>query len=282
MQVQHHHAHISACLADNGWKADEPVIGLASDGTGYGSDGAIWGGEVLVANYFGFERRYHLEYAPLPGGDVSIRKPARLALAYLQQFHLLDYAKSLNLQPFQYLDETEQQVLFNQVQTGFNTPLTSSMGRLFDAMAALIGLYQEINYEAQNAIRLETIADPDEQEIYEFPIEGSLILLTPLFEQILSDLQNNLPQSRISARFHNGIIQLSLNVCQHLRAETGLNTVAISGGVWQNKRLINSIIPALKKAGFIPLWHHQVPTNDGGVALGQLVTAIFQTGRLKE
>lgn len=282
VQVQHHHAHISACLADNGWKADEPVIGLAFDGTGYGSDGAIWGGEVLVANYFGFERRYHLEYAPLPGGDVSIRKPARLALAYLQQFNLLDYAKSLNLQPFQYLDETEQQVLFNQVQTGFNTPLTSSMGRLFDAVAALIGLYQEINYEAQNAIRLETIADPDEQEIYEFPIEGSLILLTPLFEQILSDLQNNLPQSRISARFHNGIIQLSLNVCQHLRAETGLNTVAISGGVWQNKRLINSIIPALKKAGFIPLWHHQVPTNDGGVALGQLVTAIFQTGMLKE
>ena len=278
--VQHHHAHISSCLADNGWKTDEPVIGLAFDGTGYGTDGSIWGGEVLLANYSSFERRFQLEYAPLPGGDVSIRKPARLAFAYLHHFGLLENAE--DLAPYNYLDEIEKQVLIHQVETGFNTPLTSSMGRLFDAVASLIGLYQEINYEAQNAIRLEAIADPDEWKTYEFPIKGSQFLLKPVLEQILTDLHQNLPQSTISAKFHNAILQLTLEVCEQLRSETDLNTVAISGGVWQNKRLINNIIPALEKAGFTPLWHHQVPTNDGGVALGQLLTALFQTGLAKE
>lgn len=278
--VQHHHAHISSCLADNGWKTDEPVIGLAFDGTGYGTDGSIWGGEVLLANYSSFERRFQLEYAPLPGGDVSIRKPARLAFAYLHHFGLLENAE--DLAPYNYLDEIEKQVLIHQVETGFNTPLTSSMGRLFDAVASLIGLYQGINYEAQNAIRLEAIADPDERKTYEFPIQGSQFLLRPVLEQILTDLHQNLPQSTISAKFHNAILQLTLEVCEQLRSETDLNTVVISGGVWQNKRLINNIIPALEKAGFTPLWHHQVPTNDGGVALGQLLTALFQTGLAKE
>ena len=280
VMVQHHHAHISACLAENGWKNDEPVIGLAFDGTGYGSDSAIWGGEILVAHYSGFERRYHLEYAPLPGGDVSIRKPARLALAYLQKFGLLHLAEGLA--PLNYLDEIEQQVLFNQVNTGFNTPQTSSMGRLFDAIAALIGLYQEISYEAQNAIKLESIADPDVESSYQFAIEGSQILLEPLFAQIISDLKANVSLATISARFHNAVVNLGVQAAQRLRAETSLNTVAISGGVWQNRRLINNIIPRLKLAGFVPLWHHQVPTNDGGVALGQLLTALYQTGLMKE
>ena len=280
IHIQHHHAHISSCLADNGWKNDDLVIGLAFDGTGYGSDGAIWGGEVLLANYSGFERRFQLDYAPLPGGDVSIRKPARLALAYLHHLEVLDQAEGLA--SYLYLNEIERQVLIHQVETGFNTPQTSSMGRLFDAVAALIGLYQEINYEAQNAISLEAIADPDETAAYELPIQGSRILLKPLFEQILADLRQNLPQSAISARFHNAINHLALKVSDQLRTETGVNTVAISGGVWQNRRLINNIIPALQKAGFTPLWHHQVPTNDGGVALGQLMTALFQTGMLKE
>src|SRR5690606_32245088 len=238
----------------------EPVIGLAFDGTGYGTDGSIWGGEVLLANYSSFERRFQLEYAPLPGGDVSIRKPARLAFAYLHHFGLLENAE--DLAAFHYLDEIERQVLIHQVETGFNTPLTSSMGRLFDAVASLIGLYQEINYEAQNAIRPEAIADPDESSAYEFPIQASQILLKPRFDQILTDLRGNLPQSTISAKFHNSIIRLALEVSEQLRSETGLNTVAISGGVWQNKRLINNLIPALEKAGFMPLWHHQVPTND--------------------
>ncbi len=278
--VQHHHAHISSCLADNGWNSQRPVIGLSFDGTGYGTDGAIWGGEILLAGYAGFERRLHLEYAPLPGGEVSIRKPARLALAYLQQFGLLDQAEGLK--PMTYLSEQEKSVVFHQVQSRFNTPLTSSMGRLFDAVAALIGLYQEISYEAQNAIRLETIADPDEASAYDLPIDQDLILLKPLFEQILIDLAQNTAPELISAKFHNAIIQLGVEASMLLRKESGIDTVAISGGVWQNKLLVKKTIPALEKAGFKPLWHHQVPTNDGGVALGQLVSALFMTGLLKE
>jgi len=280
VNIQHHHAHISSCLADNGWNSKQPVIGLSFDGTGYGTGGAIWGGEILLADYTSFQRRLHLEYAPLPGGEVSIRKPARLALAYLQQFGLLDQAEGL--EPLTYLSEQEQSVVIHQVQNHFNTPLTSSMGRLFDAVAALIGLYQEITYEAQNAIRLETIADLDETSAYHLQIDQDLILLKPLFEQILIDLAQNTAPELISAKFHNAIIQLGVEASMLLRKESGIDTVAISGGVWQNKLLVKKTIPALEKAGFKPLWHHQVPTNDGGVALGQLVSALFMTGLLKE
>lgn len=278
--IQHHHAHISSCLADNGWISEQPVIGLSFDGTGYGTDGAIWGGEILLADYASFERRLHLEYAPLPGGEVSIRKPARLALAYLQQFGLLDQAEGL--EPLTYLSEQEQSVVIHQVQNHFNTPLTSSMGRLFDAVAALIGMYQEITYEAQNAIRLETIADLDETSAYHLQIDQDLILIKPLFEQILSDLRQNTSPETISAKFHNAIIQLGVEASMLLRKESRIDTVAISGGVWQNKLLVKKTIPALEKAGFKPLWHHQVPTNDGGVALGQLVSALFMAGLIKE
>lgn len=275
IKVQHHHAHISSCLADNNWDSNEPVIGLAFDGTGYGDDGKIWGGEVFAAGYGSYERLFHLEYMPLPGGEASIKKPARLALAYLAQFNLI--ASASETAPIQYLSEVEKQVVLNQVRSGFNTPQTSSMGRLFDAVAALIGLYQEISYEAQNAIRLEALADPQTTEAYLFPLEGTKIHLQPLFEEILSDLEANLSLPMISAKFHNGITQLAVNSALQVRRETGLNVVAISGGVWQNKRLLETTIPALEREGFRVLWHHQVPTNDGGVSLGQLVTALALT-----
>ncbi len=278
--IQHHHAHISSCLADNGWNSKRPVIGLSFDGTGYGIDGAIWGGEILLANYASFERRLHLEYTPLPGGEVSIRKPARLALAYLVQFGLLD--RATGLAPLKFLSEQEKDVVIHQIQNRFNTPLTSSMGRLFDAVAALIGLYQEITYEAQNAIRLETIANPHETSAYELPFDQDLILLKPLFEQILTDLDRKLTPETISAKFHNAILRMGVEASILLRKETGVDHVAISGGVWQNKLLVKKIIPALEKAGFKPLWHHQVPTNDGGLALGQLVSALFMAGLIKE
>lgn len=278
--VQHHHAHISACLADNAWDSNEAVIGLAFDGTGYGSDGTIWGGEVMLANYSGFERKFHLEEMPLPGGDVSIKKPARLAFSYLVKLALLEEAGKTA--PIQYLTALEKQVRLHQVETNFNTAQTSSMGRLFDAVAALIGLYQEINYEAQNAILLESIADPNEAKAYELPIESENILLKPLFIQILKDLQIGKSKAVISAKFHNAILNLSLEVCQLLQKESGIKTVAISGGVWQNKLLISKVIPVLEKAGFNVLWHHQIPTNDGGVAAGQLLTALYQTGMIKD
>ena len=278
--VQHHHAHISACLADNAWNSKEAVIGLAFDGTGYGSDGTIWGGEVMLANYAGFERKFHLEEMPLPGGDVSVRKPARLAFAYLAKLALLEEAGKTA--PLLHLSPLEKQVLLHQVETNFNTAQTSSIGRLFDAVAALIGLYQEINYEAQNAILLESIADPNESKTYELPIESESILLKPLFTQILKDLQFGQSKAVISAKFHNAILNLSLEVCQMLQKESGIKTVAISGGVWQNKLLISKVIPVLEKAGFNVLWHHQIPTNDGGLSAGQLLTALYQTGMIKD
>jgi hydrogenase maturation protein HypF len=276
IKVQHHHAHISSCLADNSWDSNEPVIGLSFDGTGYGTDGKIWGGEVFLANYRGFERRFHLQYLPLPGGEASIKKPARLALGYLAALDLLD--RSQNLSPKNFLSEIEQQVVINQVRTGFNTPLNSSMGRLFDAVAALIGLYQEISYEAQNAICLEAAADTQTDQAYELPIDGEEILLKPLFTRIIADLRNNQPVSVIAARFHNTISRLAVDCAKAVRRQTGVKIVAISGGVWQNKRLLDNTIPALEADGFRVLWHHQVPTNDGGVSLGQLLTALAQTG----
>lgn len=276
IKVQHHHAHISSCLADNSWDSNEPVIGLSFDGTGYGTDGKIWGGEVFLANYRGFERRFHLQYLPLPGGEASIKKPARLALGYLATLDLMD--RSQNLSPTNFLSEIEQQVVINQVRTGFNTPLNSSMGRLFDAVAALIGLYQEISYEAQNAICLEAAADTQTDQAYELPIDGEEILLKPLFTQIIADLRNNQPVSVIAARFHNTISRLAVDCAKAVRRQTGVNIVAISGGVWQNKRLLENTIPALEEDGFRVLWHHQIPTNDGGVSLGQLLTALAQTG----
>lgn len=276
IKVQHHHAHISSCLADNSWDSNEPVIGLSFDGTGYGTDGKIWGGEVFLANYRGFERRFHLQYLPLPGGEASIKKPARLALGYLAALDLLD--RSQNLSPTNFLSEIEQQVVINQVRTGFNTPLNSSMGRLFDAVAALIGLYQEISYEAQNAICLEAAADTQTDQAYELPNDGDEILLKPLFTQIIADLRHSQPVSVIAARFHNTISRLAVDCAKAVRRQTGVNIVAISGGVWQNKRLLENTIPALEEDGFRVLWHHQVPTNDGGVSLGQLLTALAQTG----
>ena len=278
--VQHHHAHICSCLADNGWNSSEPVIGLSFDGTGYGPDNTIWGGEILLASYHDYQRRFHLEYVPLPGGEASIKKPARLALGYLASLALLDKAEGLA--PLVYLSEVEQQVVVNQTQTGFNSPLTSSMGRLFDAVAALIGLYQEISYEAQNAIRLEAIADPDTQDAYDLPLEKDQILLQPLFRAIIEELKNGSQPEVISAKFHNGIVKMALTAAEQLRKESGVNVVALSGGVWQNKLLLQKTVPALEKAGFTPLWHHQVPTNDGGVSLGQLVSALFQSGLVKE
>lgn len=275
-KIQHHHAHISACLADNGWDSSEPVIGLSFDGTGYGTDGRIWGGEVFLASYHSFERYFHLQYLPLPGGEASIKKPARLALGYLSALNLFD--DSMPLAPYKSLSDLEQQVVINQVQKGFNTPLNSSMGRLFDAVAALIGLYQEINYEAQNAIRLEAIADPDTSEKYQIPIDDDQILLKPLFEQIIQDFLVKQSIPTISARFHNAIVALAVDCAKRVREQKAVNTVAISGGVWQNKLLLEKTIPALKQEGFRVFWHQRIPTNDGGVSLGQLMTALAQTG----
>lgn len=270
VKVQHHHAHLAACLADNGWTSDEPVIGLIYDGTGYGTDGSIWGGEILFGGYTGFERKYHLATAPLAGGDLSIRKPARMALSQLWQAGL-DW--DLNLAPVQALCPQERSLLRAQLEKHINTPLTSSMGRLFDAAASLADIRQEVNYEGQAAIEFEALVDPNETGAYPFSIEEDKISTTRLWQAMLTDIQENIPQAIISARFHNGVAALSHQLGMAIRNTTNCNTVALSGGVWQNSYLINKTVTLLREDGFNVLLHKQVPTNDGGLALGQLMIA---------
>jgi len=282
--VQHHHAHIASCLAENGYDEEQPVIGVAFDGTGYGTDGAIWGGEFLVADYQGFHRYAHLPYLPLPGGDAAVRKPARIALAYLWKY---GYDWSPDLSPVAALRAEERAVLRAQLNQNINSFPTSSMGRLFDAVAALAGVRQRINYEAQAAIELEALVDESQDGVYPFGVttehadSGSAqpgetavtIDLAPTFAAILADLYENIPVPVIAARFHNGVAQLVLEVCALISSRTGIRSVALSGGVWQNMILLDKTTQLLLKGGFTVYTHGRVPSNDGGLSLGQAVIA---------
>ncbi len=270
VQVQHHHAHLASCLADNGVAACDPVIGLILDGTGFGTDGTIWGGEVLVGGYAGFQRRFHLEPFPLPGGDAAIRNPARTALALLWHSGV-DW--NINLPPVISLTSEERTVLRSQLEQSINTPQTSSMGRLFDAVSALAGVRQKVSYEGQAAIELENQFSPSESNEYIFELDSDQILLRSFLEQLLADIHQDVPIPVISARFHNGLARMLVAVCLKIRSETGIQTVALSGGVWQNKTLLTQTHKRLDEEGFTTLVHHQVPANDGGISLGQVAIA---------
>ena len=270
IQVQHHHAHLAACLADNRWQADEPVIGAIFDGTGLGTDGNIWGGEFLYGNYSGFERLSHLVYYPLPGGDLAVMQPKRLAAAYLKQAGL-DWDN--DLAPIRALSPQELVILPEQIEKDINCPRTSSMGRLFDAVSSLIGLRQVINYEAQAAIELEQVITPNINESYKFDIHSGLVDPAPLLGSIIADLHVNLQPGIIAAKFHNAVIDMLVEVCLDIKNNTNCTSVALSGGVWQNLYLLKRSIIALESKGFKVLTHKQVPPNDGCIALGQAVIA---------
>jgi hydrogenase maturation protein HypF len=267
--VQHHHAHIAACMADCGLQ-DGTVIGFAFDGTGYGEDGVIWGGEVLLADYSEYHRAYHLEYIPMVGGEAAIRHPWRLALAWL---HAAGIPWEDDLPPVAAATLEERQVVESMLKNMVNTPLTSSMGRLFDAAAAMAGGRQDVNYEAQAAIEFEAALDKEEQDAYQFEIDGSIISAVPVIQQMVDDHRAGARLPVISARFHNGVAELVLQLATSVRDHQGLRQVALSGGVWQNMALLGRTRALLSRAGFEVLTHKQVPTNDGGVALGQAVIA---------
>jgi hydrogenase maturation protein HypF len=270
LNVQHHHAHLAACLADNAWEFAEPVIGAIFDGTGLGTDGKIWGGEWLYGNYAGYERRLHLAYYPLPGGDSAVRQPKRLAAAYLYQAGI---PWSSDLPPIQALSTEERNVLAAQLQKDINCPRTSSMGRLFDAVASLIGVCQEINYEAQAAIELENICDPQAVGDYPFALTDEVIDFAPLLQAIVDDMYAGVQPAVISTKFHHSVVKMLLAGCESIRHEAGAAVVALSGGVWQNMALLNEAVPALETAGFTVLTHRQAPPNDGCIALGQAFIA---------
>ena len=277
IEVQHHHAHVAACLAENGYPSDEPVIGVAFDGTGYGEDGAIWGGEFLLADYKGYERVHHLAYLPLVGGDKAIREPWRMALATL---YALGLDWDLSLPPVRHAHHLGVEkpaypplkILRRQLEEDINTPRTSSAGRLFDTVSSLLGICQEINYEAQAAIELEALAARSEEGFYPFKVQNSAIIgLESLIQAILTDLEQDVSLPVISARFHNGLAKMVHKVCQKLRKERSINTVALSGGVWQNMTLLEKTIDLLKEEDFKVLIHQKAPANDGGIALGQAI-----------
>jgi hydrogenase maturation protein HypF len=276
--VQHHHAHVAACLADNGWGLDDgAAIGVALDGTGYGEDGAIWGGEWLVGDYRGFRRAAHLEYLPLPGGDVAIHRPWRIAAAYVYTL-LGDKAV-----PDALLPAAWSTTFYRQIERRINTPLTSSMGRLFDAVSALLGVCVETTYEAQGAIELEQISRPFDSTIpdpYPFALEesggGCVLRLRPLLAALLEEVRAETPVPEVAWRFHGTVARMIERVCCRLRDKTGLQTVALSGGCFQNRLLMQLAVPLLEEAGFRVLLHRQLPCNDGGLALGQAVIAHFR------
>ncbi len=268
--VQHHHAHVAACMAEHGLDGSQPVIGVAFDGTGYGDDGAIWGGEFLVADYLGYQRRLHLDYFRLPGGDAAIRHPARIALALLWSLGIDWDARLAAVQDF---EAAELSTIRTQLERGLNAPDTSSMGRLFDAAAALAGVRQKVNYEAQAAIEFEALAADGSDEGYQFEIGEQLIGVEPAVQALLKDVLAGVPQAVVSARFHNGLARMVLHASSRIRTETGLNEVVLSGGVWQNITLLRRTLSLLGDSGFRVYIHRAVPTNDGGLALGQAAIA---------
>ncbi|MFQ5706352.1 MAG: carbamoyltransferase HypF [bacterium] len=272
--VQHHHAHLASVLAENG--VAEPTIGVILDGTGYGTDGTIWGGEVLVGDTHSFERFAWLAPVALPGGAAAIRQPWRMALSHLSAAY---GAELLELQlPFmQYLSLEQMSIILQMIERKVNTPLTSSCGRLFDAIAAILNIRTEITYEAQAAVELEMTVDESEQECYHEAIPSAQVRgplpVVPMIRAVVDDVRQGVANSRIAARFHQTVAQLFLQAAVSARNVTTINRVGLSGGVFQNVYFFNDLLRRLQAAGFEVLTHRQVPTNDGGLALGQLMIA---------
>jgi hydrogenase maturation protein HypF len=277
VRVQHHHAHIAACMAENGLR--EQVIGVALDGTGMGTDGRIWGSEFLVADYAGFSRKAHLEYLPLPGGEAAIHRPYRTAIGYLSAL-MGSGAVFADLPPFQAVDEIEMELIKKQVDLSLNTPLTSSCGRLFDAVSSILGIRQQAEYDGQAAAELEAAAGDDPSAgVYPFKVEISgglkIIHIKEVLAAIVADFRRGLPPSAISAVFHNTLARIITRVCLDISLETGLKKVALSGGVFQNRRLLGAVTSGLKAEGLYPLFHLYLPANDGCISLGQAAVANF-------
>jgi hydrogenase maturation protein HypF len=306
--VQHHHAHIASCLADNG--LESPVIGVAFDGTGMGADGNIWGGEFLVADYRNFRRVAHLEYLPLPGGAAAIKRPYRTAISYvltlLGENALNAVIATLNevkgkqsqLASIGQVTQVEVEVIKRQIERRINSPLTSSMGRLFDAISALLGIRGEIDYEGQAAVELEMVAHSsviarpvpgeareldeaisDVRESYSYGIVEDkgmrIVYLGDLFSAVIEDLRQGISNGKISVKFHNTVARMINEMCHLIADETDISQIALSGGVFQNRLLLRKTVSLLESSGFRVFTHRQVPCNDGGISLGQAVIANF-------
>jgi hydrogenase maturation protein HypF len=271
--VQHHHAHIASAMAEHGLDGTTPVIGVAFDGTGYGDDGTVWGGEFLIADYAGFRRFARLTPAPLPGGDAGVANPCRPALARLWAAGVRWDA---DLPCVAACAPEELALLERQLTRGVACVATSSMGRLFDAVSSLMGICHRAEYEAQAALELEAAAssawDAD-GSAYAFGIAAGACDPAPVLRALVADLRRGTPAPMLAARFHRGLARAVVDICRRARQDGGLNTVALSGGVFANALLEEECTRLLGGAGFTVLRHGEVPPNDGGLALGQLVVA---------
>lgn len=281
--VQHHIAHIISCLGEN--KIYDNAIGIAFDGTGYGLDGNIWGSEFFVGDMKRLTRVAHLEYLPLPGGEESIRKPYRIAIAYLYAlFGEIPESLYLLKSPYNKLllnRGREIHTIKRMIQQNYNLAYTSSMGRLFDCVSAMLGIMDEITYEAEAAINLEYAAKKTIKDFYPYGISeanhgqsGSvefIVKIQPILEEIIKDMEKKLDNSIISAKFHNTIIRFSLDIVKKVRKIYGVNNIVVSGGVFQNRYLLNLMIERLERNGFKVYIHHKLPTNDGCISYGQVI-----------
>lgn len=287
VRVQHHHAHVAAAMAEHGLGADRRVVGVAFDGTGYGDDGAVWGGEFLLAGYDGFARLARLAYVPLPGGDAAVRRPYRMALAHLRAAGL---PWAPDLPPVAACPPDELRVLERQLERGLNCVPTSSMGRLFDAVSSLAGVCRLAGYEAQPAVELEAAAlaagpGSEPHPGYAFALRpgaaGDAELVAdpgPVLAAVVADLRAGVGAGGVAARFHRAVTALVRQVCAAARERHGLDTVALTGGVFGNALLARGCAEGLRADGFTVLLHRLVPPNDGGLALGQLVVAARRGG----
>ncbi len=289
IQIQHHFAHIASCMADN--QIEDRVLGVSWDGTGYGPDGTIWGGEFLLTNDNSFERVASFRHFKLPGGERAIKEPRRTAIGILFEIFGKDLYKLLDLPPIQSFSNDELRTIIQMLERNLNSPITSSAGRLFDAVASLIGLHQKVSFEGQSAMDLEfaignTLTDQhynwsllksnsltddanDNNSINPPPSSGIIIDWSTIILEILEDIKRNINSGTISAKFHNTLVEIILGIAKRI----GEKRVVISGGCFQNKYLTEHAVQRLQEEGFHPYWHQRVPPNDGGISLGQIVAA---------
>jgi len=273
IQVQHHHAHIVSCMAEH--QVEGAVIGLAFDGTGYGTDGTIWGGEILIANKHEFKRAGHLATVAMPGGAAAIKEPWRMAVSYL--YHAFgEEFQNLDLPLLKEIETEKVSILREMISKNVNSPLTSSLGRLFDGVAAICGIRRQVNFEGQAAMEFEMLAAGPTNQIYDYQWETGKIyrlLPAPIIDGVVADMQNRVPIVQIGAKFHATLIRLFAEFCDHIRQESDLNRVVLSGGCFQNAILLRGMIHALHDKKFEVFTHRKVPANDGGISLGQAVVA---------
>jgi hydrogenase maturation protein HypF len=277
--VQHHHAHIVSCMAEH--HLDEPVVGLSFDGTGYGTDGNLWGGEILIAEMSRFTRVGHLMYAPMPGGAAAIKEPRRMAIAYLYETFGKDIW-NLDLPFLREIGEKKIKILIEMTEKKVNCPLTSSLGRLFDGIAGMTGIRKQVFFEGQAAMELEMLADETTDAVYDYEqISGDMykIPFQPIVRGVAEDIKQGVHHSEISGKFHRTLIRIFSDLSETICKENGLHCAVLSGGVFQNSILLKGLANSLEAKGIRVFTHSRVPSNDGGISLGQAMVAAALAGK---